>query len=145
MRVILTNNDKWFVCIQDKDQQIISRFAELLAQDLGIPTPDIKIKKNAYEVRFYRKKARLIAWYLYRKNLIDLSQCDLNGLVGITNKDDEFLNFIGAAKKGNKITPNVPSERTLEWCHIMQKQLSYKTQPIFSNKGQKKYYYLYTP
>ena len=114
--------------------------------DLQIQERLIIGKTNRCLLRYTAKKAKLVAWYLYKNNLFDLKKYD-NRLANkkFENKDDEFLYIISATKDDNRILPNVESEKSLEWCHIIQRQLSYKTQPIFSNKGQTKYYYLYIP
>lgn len=145
MRIWYSNHGRCSVRIKDKNKQDILNLAQDIGQNLGIETPTIKECDSEYEVRFFRKKAKLIAWYLYKQGLLDLKQCEEDNIQRSKNNDDEFLVFIGAVKKGNRILPTVPARCSLEWCHIIQKQLSYKTQPIFSNKGQDKYYYLYIP
>lgn len=96
---------------------------------------------------------RLVAWWLYHG---DISDCCLDRKLKkyqeyildnrtFNNKDQEAIYASKAYIENNEIIFRVPSIKTLEWAHRLQKVLSFKTVPVYHNKGTKKYYRLYIP
>ena len=141
--------------IINQNRQIIEWCSHAISRNLNIAykEPKYKEKDHIYIIEWEGRIARLIIWWLYHGN-IDNMVLDRKHLFykeqilknrKFLSKEEEFIFAIGAVKEKGKILPCIQAQSTLEWCHIIQKQLSYKTQPIFSNKGQTKYYYLYIP
>jgi hypothetical protein len=141
--------------IINQEKSIVEWCSQTISSNLNInyKEPKFKLQDNIYIIEWEGRIAQLIIWWLYHGNIehMVLNRKHLFYKEKIlqnkrfNDEEEEFLFAIGAKKQENTILPQIQASSTLVWCHIIQKQLQYKTQPIFSNKGQTKYYYLYIP
>lgn len=149
------NRDSFRINIINEKENIVDWCSKTISYELKIKykKPKFKEKDNIYIIEYEGRIANLISWWLYHGNIQNcclerkykyykkyiLNNEDVHG-------DDELLTAVKAKKADFKnISPNINASKTLEWCHMLQKQLSFNTIPVFHNKGKTKYYELYIP
>lgn len=139
----------------DEYQNIVEWTSKTICETLGLPekVPRYVPQSHVWEILWEGTIARLIAWWLYHG---DIDTCCLSRkrnkylkqvLDGKTfsTTDEEILYVAKAEKVENKINFKLPFCSTLDWCHRIQKLLSFNTVPVFNNPGKRKYYNLYIP
>ena len=139
----------------DEYEHITKWVSDTIIETLNFPNKNLRniVKDNIWEVRWEGTIARLIAWWLYHG---DIESCSLKRKRDkyihdvlddkcFNSIDDEILYVSNARIEDNHILLRDTAIKTLEWCHRLQKLLSYKTVPLFHNKGRRKYYTLYLP
>lgn len=149
------NRNEFIIDFIDEYQNIVEWVNSAIASILHINKKKIVYRDydHIYTLRYSSKEARLIAWWLYHG---DIQHCCLQRKYDyykhyvlddkkFDDSDAELLYAIQGAKMLNMIVPNVMASKTLYWCHILQNVLSVKCNPICTNKGKTKYYYLYLP
>lgn len=147
------NRNSFSFSVINEHKNIIEWISKTLSENLMIPYKEPRHipHDHIYEYRVEGNIAKLIAWWLYHG---DIEDCRLERKYDYYNKyvlnnlclygDEELLKAVNASYiNDNHITTNVQSYKTLEWCHRLQGLLSFRTTPVFHNKGKTKYYQLY--
>lgn len=149
------NRNSFRINLINQNKDIINWCSKVISEQLLIEykEPKFKSRDNIYIVEWEGRIGKLIIWWLYHGDIQNMVLARKHNFYVekilskqiFSNPIEEFLYAVGATQEPGKILPNIDAGNTLKWCHIIQKQLPYTTTPIFSNKGQSKYYYLHVP
>lgn len=150
------SRDSFRINIINEKLNIVQWCSQMIYEYLDIPYKEPKHVEydHIYRIEYEGRVARLIAWWLYHG---DIEKCVLKRkheyykhyVLRDNDSLDNDVTLLEATMctyiDDNNITTNMPSYKTLEWCHRIQRQLSFNTVPVFHNKGKTKYYHLYIP
>lgn len=149
------NRNEFVVNFIDEYYDIVEWVNTTISLLLGVNKKLITRKEcdHVYTMTYSSKEARLVAWWLYHG---DIDHCCLSRKLDyykehvlnyniFNNQDDELIYAIQGSITNDSIIPNAMASKTLYWCHILQSLLSIKCNPICTNKGKTKYYYLHIP
>lgn len=145
----------FLIIFVDEYEHIVRWVADTICDALMLPKKNIRHieKDHIYEIRWEGTIAQLIAYWLYhgdvehcslQRKLQKMYDCILNGNKSLTI-DQGYIYAAKAYLDNNEIAFPTNAIRTLDWCHRLQKLLSFNTVPVFHNKGKRKYYRLYIP
>lgn len=141
----------------NEEYDIMKWYSETISKSLLIPykEPTYRERDHIYIVSYEGRIANLIIWWLYHGEISDCvlkRKYDLYKEYVLESNEDilDYNKSLLIATKAqhishNHISPNIQSDKTLDWCHRLQKYLSFNTVPVFHNKGKTKYYELYIP
>lgn len=138
----------------DEYENITQWVSNTITNTLKLPLKKCRYvpQSHVYEIAWEGNVARIIAYWLYHGNIdhmslqrkLDKYRNDVLDNDQFNTLDEEILYASKAfIDENNEIAFKVPGLQTLPWCHRVQNLLSYKTTPVFHNKGKTKYYHLY--
>ena len=150
------SRDTFRINIINEKLNIVQWCAQAITDNLGIPYKEPKHVEydHIYKIEYEGRVGCLIAWWLYHG---DIDNCVLKRKydyykhyvlhdIDSIDNDETLLEAVKCIYiNENHISPNINASKTLEWCHYIQRQLSFNTVPVFHNKGKIKYYELYIP